>query len=485
MNRKIIVAQFHHETNAFCPVLADELRYRNYRFDAGNEVIANQRGLGTEIGAFIDVFEKRSDITLIPAVALNASPSGPVCEEVYDFVTTEILSLIDANAPVDGILLSLHGAMSAVGHPDAEGDLLENIRKAVGEDIPVVASLDLHANVTAKMAANATALIPYEQYPHTDTYETGYAAAQLMLDTITGKVKPVMAYRYIPHLLPLLPCEEPQIKPLYELTEQLSHTRGVCSVRFAHGFFMADIAQMGMSVMVVTDGDKTLAEQLADRLESAIVAQLPELKRTDMSLEAALKRIDSSSNQPIVLADASDNPGAGAFSDTTHILRRILERGMTGAALATIVDPDSVEKCIAAGVGTTVDLDLGGWSDAARSGGPLQVTAYVKKITDGKYACKEKLSYGEIINHGKTAVVEIAGNLVLITSVPRQPWDSEVFRSHGITPEDQKLLIVKSAVHFRESYGKFSREMITVALPGYAVPTPDTYVFQNWKGKSE
>lgn len=481
MNKKVLIAQFHHETNAFCPIPADESRYRSYRFDVGDEVITNQRGLGTEIGAFLDVFENRPDITLIPAVALNASPSGPVTEEVYDFVATQILSLIDSHAPIDGILLSLHGAMSAVSHPDAEGDLLKKIRRSVGSDIPIIASLDLHANVTPKMATNATALIPYECYPHTDTYETGYAAAQMMLDTLDGICNPVMAYRYIPYLLPLFPSDLPQIKGIYDLTKELACQEHILSARFSHGFYLSDIAGMGMAVMTVTNGQQALAETCADTLSEFIHKNLPNLKRTYPTLDEVLSEALQESDRPFVIADASDNPGAGSMSDTTHILREILRRGIRGAVIATIVDPQSVMLCETSGVGTTVSLQLGGWSDQRYSGGPLSVTAYVKMISDGKYASREKMAYGEIFNHGKTAVVEIEGNLVIITSLPRQPWDIEIFRSHGIRPEDQKIIVVKSAVHYRASYGKITDRTLAVALPGLAAPTPDGLSFTNWK----
>ena len=481
MNKKILIAQFHHETNAFCPVPADESKYRSYRFDVGNAVMDNQRGLGTEIGAFLDVFENRPDITLIPAVALNASPSGPVTEAVYDFVATQIFSMLESHAPVDGILLSLHGAMSAVGHPDAEGDLLAEIRRFVGGDIPIIASLDLHANVTAKMAANATALIPYERYPHTDTYETGYTAARLMLDTLDGICDPVMAYRYIPYLLPLFPSDLPQIKGIYDLSKELACHDQVLSARFSHGFYLSDIEGMGMAVMVVANGQHALAEAYADTLSGFIRQNLPNLKRTYPTLDEILAEALQESDRPFVIADASDNPGAGGMSDTTHILREILCRGIRGAVIATIVDPRSVTLCETSGVGATVPLQLGGWSDHRYSGGPLSVTAYVKMISDGKYASREKMAYGEVFNHGKTAVVEIEGNLVIITSLPRQPWDIEIFRSHGIRPEEQKIIVVKSAVHYRASYSKITDRTLAVALPGLAAPTPDNLLFHNWK----
>ena len=481
MNKKILIAQFHHETNSFCPVLADVTKYRNYRFDVGDEVIINQRGIGSEIGAFIDVFDKRPDIELVPAVALNASPSGPVTKDVYDFVLNEIEKQIKAHSQLDGVLLTLHGAMVAEGHPDGEGDLLERVRRLVGTDIPVIVSLDLHANVTEKMVNNATVLIPYECYPHTDTYETGFLAAKIMLDTLDGKCTPVMAYRYIPYLLPFFPSDFPEIKPIYELASKQTVNKDVLSARFAHGFFLSDIDEMGMSVMVVTNGNKDLADLYAEELKSCICDNLPNLKRSFPSFDDVLEEALMESDKPFVIADASDNPGAGAMSDTTHILREFIKRGISGGAFATIVDPESVKACEQAGSGNTVNLSLGGWSNETYSGGPLDVKAYVKMISDGKYASREKLSFGEVINHGKTAVVEIAGNIVFITSIPRQPWDIEIFRSHGIRPEEQKIIVVKSAVHYRASYGKITDRTEAVVLPGLSQPVPDGMIFKSKK----
>ncbi len=164
----------------------------------------------------MNIFEKRDDVELIPAFALNAAPSGPVTSEVYDFAEKELVRLIKKHSPLSGVLLTLHGAMVAENHPDGEGDLLECIRNLVGNEVPVIVSLDLHANVTEKMAKNATALIPYEEYPHTDTYETGLLTARVMEETLFGTCIPQMAYRHIPFLLPLFPSKRPEIRPLYE-----------------------------------------------------------------------------------------------------------------------------------------------------------------------------------------------------------------------------------------------------------------------------
>ncbi|MBR6729443.1 MAG: M81 family metallopeptidase [Clostridia bacterium] len=482
MKKKILIVQFRHETNSFCPRKADEQAFRNMFFLAGKEVFEKQRGSCNETGAFLHILEQYNDFELIPCVGLVASPSGPVTADVYDFVLNKVDECIEKYKPFDGVLMNCHGAMVAEGHDDGEGDLFEFIRKRVGDEIPLISTLDLHANVTDKMVQHATALVPYEKYPHTDTFETGCKTATLMAETLLGRIKPVMAYRKVPFLQPLLPSDSIQLQPFYDCAEKLAEQSDALSVRFTHGFFPADIEELGMAVLSVANNNKELAEKNADTLYNLICDRLSSLKAEYMTLNEALDKVGVSEEGPLVLADASDNPGAGGLGDTTHILRVILQRGITGAAIATITDAKSVEKCIKAGVGANIELELGGWSDENYSGGHVAVEAYVKKLSDGKYISKAKMSYGVEFNHGKTAVVEIAGNYVIITSIARQPYDIEIFRNHGIAPEEQKLVVVKSAIHYRATFGAVASEMISLALPGYSVPIPQLYKYKKWKG---
>lgn len=483
MKKKILIIHFSHETNSFCPKKADELAYRNALFLTGDEVFSKQRGIRDETGAFLHVLEKYDDFELIPCVGLFATPSGPVTSDVYNFVLKKIDECIEEHKTFDGILLNCHGSMVAEGHDDGEGDLFEYIRNRVGDEPTLISTLDLHANVTDKMARHATALIPFEEYPHIDAFETGCKAATIMAETLLGKIKPIMAYRRIPFLQPLLPSASEQLRPIYECAEKLRAHSDVLSIRFAHGFFPADIEELGMSVLSVTNNNRELAEENADALYQCICNRLPYLKTDYMPLDKALDKVGVSDDGPIVLADSSDNPGAGGLGDTTHILRAIIQRGITGAAIATITDSKAVEKCIAAGVGSTVELELGGWSDREYSGGPVSVKAYVKKLSDGKYISKSQMAYGSEFKHGKTAVVDVGGNLIIITSIARQPYDIEILRSHGITPEDQKLLVVKSAIHYRATYAKVASEMIPVVMPGYSVPIPQIYKYKKYKGE--
>ena len=483
MGKKVLFFRFQHETNVLCPLPADMTAYKNAYFRLGAEVLDVPRTSGIDVTGVLNVLEACPDVEIVPVMNMFANPSGPVTKEVYEFAEGLILETIREKGPFDGVMILFHGAMVAEGHPDAEGDVLELLRAQLGREIPIVASLDLHANVTAKMAQHATALVSYENYPHTDTYDTARAAAQIFADALYGKCRPVMAYRRIPHLMPLYPTEKAEIRPLYELAHTLEAKPGMLSARFTHGFFAADIEEMGMAVLTVSDGDAALAEETADILAQEIQKRKDTLYENYLTLDQALDMAMEPGDAPVVIADTSDNPGGGGIGNTTHILRRILERKLTGCALAVIVDPESVKLCEKAGAGATVQLSLGGWNDPKYTGGPVEVTAYVKMITDGKYVNKGQMSRGATMKMGKTAVLEIEGNFVIVTSLSWQPYDMEVFCSHGITPTDMKLLVVKSSIHYRATFGTIARAMLPVPLPGYIDPRPENFPFRTWKGQ--
>lgn len=479
--KRILIAAFKHETNSFCPAPANREAFENRQMYFGEDVKAQLGHVENEIGAFYQVLGGEEDMELVPCFALNAAPSGPVTADVYDLATKLLCDSVLQQGPFDGILLSLHGAMVAEGHPDGEGDLLEALRRLAGPNVPIVASLDLHANVTEKMAKSATALLPYECYPHVDTYRTGRAAAALMGKILRGQAAPVMAYRRVPYLLPLFPSDFPEIRPLYALADSYKKLPSVLEARFTHGFFPADIEEMGMSALIITDGDRALAERLADDLAGAISQAKDTLRRSYPTLDDALDAVLEPGDGPVVLADASDNPGGGGMSDTTHLLRRVLERGITGGVFVSITDPESVAQCEKAGVGATIRLALGGKSDPRFSGGPIDTEVKIRRLTDGLYRNVDEMDRGVLVKMGHCAVVEVGGNLVVLSSIRTQPYDLEALRSSGITPEAQRFLAVKSSVHYRASYGRVARKMIDVALPGYQVPIPDGLPFRNWK----
>ena len=483
--KRILVAEFKHETNRFSPYPADLDTYRNSIFLFGEDVFTAFPGAETEINAFLDVFRNQTDrFELVPCISFDAPPRGPVSKEVYDMAVSQICRMLTGQGPFDGVLLSLHGAMVSDAAEDGEGKLLEAIRTTAGWDIPVIASLDLHTNCTQTMVEHATALVSCRYYPHTETYEAAQIAARLMRDTLDGNVRPCMGYCRVPYLLPLFPTDMEPLKAFTEQTLELEKDSGVLAVRINHGFFPADIEEMGRSVVTITDGDQAKADSIAETLGRQLWENRERLVRefynVDTALDEALRLLSCNSEKPVVIADASDNIGSGAVGDTTHILRRVLQRNMTGVAFSNIYDPASSVKCFEAGVGAEVELSLGGWSDPSFSGGPVLLKGRVRALTDGYFRNVGNVSKGNPHSMGQTAVIEAAGNTIIIVSRPVQPLDLASMQSCGVIPSQQRIIVVKSAVHYRTGFGPISLAMLDVAAPGYAVPKPDDLQFRNW-----
>ena len=469
--KKILLAEFKHETNRISPTVTNEdvFRQRNYLF--GNEIVERFTGTHNEIGGMIEVLEACPDVEFVPVVALNASPGGPVTKSVYDTVVSELLKAIDANPDIDGILLSLHGAMVAENTDDGEGTLLEILRGKVGPDMPVIASLDLHCNVTKKMMDHATALFTYDYYPHTDTYETGIRAAECMVETLRGNIRPVMRWRKLDLIPPYIQTSEPAVEPFLKKIQALRGKGGIINASISYGFFISDIYELGAAVLVTTDGDPELAQKTADEIGDELWANRDRIVCEYDDLDESISEVLAAKDGPYVFADAEDNPGAGSFGNTTHILKRLIERNATEGAVVFLYDPEGAEEAAAAGVGATVDMKVGGKEYPEVTGGPVPVKAYVRAITDGRYVTKDYCP-GTKTTTGKTAVLEVNGMEIVLNSFRNQNWDLEQLRKCGITPEDKKLIVVKSTIHFRASYSKIAKKIFVIEVPAFSPQDP-------------
>ena len=479
--KNIVIAEFKHETNRFCPIPANETAYRNRNLIFGEEIFSYFKGVKNEIGGFLDVFRDREGFQLIPAIAGNAMPSGPVTMDMFYMARDKILEAIRSVDHVDGVLLSLHGAMVLEEFEDGEGLLLETVRNEVGPDVPIIVSLDLHVNMTKRMQKNGTAFFVYDYYPHTDMYDTGVAAAEAMYATLSGKVKPVMRWYKMPFLQPCLPTADPVIKKYVDMAQEMRQRPGVLRVNICSGFFQADIEEMGVAVIAVTDDDAQLAQDLADELGKAIWADRANLRRRLYTADEAIDEVLASAEGegPFVLADVADNPGAGGSADTPHLLRRLIERDVQNVAYAIICDPEAVIAAEKAGVGNMVTVSLGGKTRPDICGEPVVVEAYVKSISDGVYVNRDTMCQGLVNRLYKTAVLRIGGVEVIVSSNRVQPWDLEVYRSQGIMPQDKKVLVTKSTAHFRASFGTVAYKILDVEAPGLAPQDPKSLAYQH------
>jgi len=476
--KKIIIAEFKHETNSFTPSITDEQAFRNRNYLFGEEIIGRFTGVKNEIGAFLDFFSDRTDYCLIPTIAFNAQPGGIVSQAVFETAQKTIIEVIRRTEKVDGILLALHGAMVTEAHQDGEGELVEKLRREVKDKVPILTTLDLHTNLTAKMVENCDGMFVYDYYPHTDTYEAGLRAAKCMYETLERKIKPVIKYRKLDILLPYMPTAEPVMDKFVKEAQELREQENIINVNICHGFFSADIYEQGMAVVAVTDNDAELAQDIADHIGNKIWDARAKLHRKFYTIDQAIDEAEASEGSPFVFADVADNPGAGATCDGTHMLRRLMERNVKNVAVALIYDPEVVQQAEKAGVGETIHINLGGKISPEIAGYPIECDAYVKALTDGKFYNKDYLK-GVLTLLGKTTVLDINGIYVIVSSIRTQPWDLEVYRVNGIVPEDMKILVVKSTIHYRASYGKIAYKILDVELPGLAPQSPEMLTYKH------
>lgn len=471
--KAILCAQFKQETNRYAPGVSGEEQYRDREYFWDEQTIRNLfTGTKSELGGFFDVLGSQTDYRLHPVLALNASPGPVTARQIWQKVADRLLEAIDQMGRVDGVLLALHGAMVTEQQEDGEGELLQLLRRRLGPQVPIVASLDLHANVTQKMVENATALFPCDYYPHTDFYDCGVRAARCLRDTLEGKLQPVMAWNKLALIFPYVPTEIPGFRPLLEQAQLWRNSGKLVDATICHGFFASDIYEQGAAVLTVADGDKTLAQQLADRLAEQIWQARERFERHFYPADQAVALAMEAQQWPVVLADVADNPGSGATADSVALLRAMLQAGVQDAALAMIWDPQVVRQAQKAGVGATIEISLGGKIAPQITGEPLKCTAVVEKLTDGCYRNQGAMNHGVQMNMGNSALLRIAGVQVIVSSARAQPYDLEVYRHMGIRPEEKKLLAVKSAAHFRASFGTVAKAIYDVETPALGPMRP-------------
>ena len=463
-----------HETNTFSPVLTSINSFKDGSYYVNEEIISAFSHTSTITGGFIENANKLG-IELAPLLWTFATPSGTVDHKAYQTLKDEFLNRLHDTRDIDGIFLDLHGAMVTEQLEDAEGDLILAVREIVGA-LPIVTTLDLHANITPKMAENSEVIIGFDTYPHVDCYERGLEAAEIISAIVQGKIHPTMAYRQLPLLTsPPAQCTtKPLMNKILERLYALEAQPGVLTATLSMGFPFADIHHAGVSILVTTDGDQELAEQHINEFSSYIWETRQAFNLNLISVEQAIERVSKTKEKPIILAEGSDNPGGGGPCDGTVILNTLIKNQVKGAVVAVIADPESVELSIQAGVGKNVDLEVGGKTDSLH-GNPVSLTGYVKTISDGNFIHKGPMGRGRAGHMGRTVVLEVDGIEIILTEKRIQPYDAEVLRSVGIEPADRELVALKSAVHFRADYTSIAHEILEVDTPG--VHSPDLFSY--------
>ena len=474
MAYRVLLAQFMHETNTFSklPTTLDD--YRRRFLVEGEAMVSKFKGTRNEMGGYIDAAATHG-WQPVYAVAANATPSGTLTRETWETIRDIILKTARKAGKLDGICLSLHGAMVSETEDDAEGALLEALRGIVGPDVPIATTLDLHANATVRMASNANALVSYRTYPHIDGYDRAVQAAALVQAAMEGNKRP-RCLLVQPAMLEGADhgrtTQPGQMRDMLAKADAFEKEPGINVVSIQAGFTWSDIPYTGPSIAVSYEpAAEARARAIARELIDDIWRRKSEMKSGYQPIAdgIAAARAGVGKKGPLVLADGTDNPGGGGYNDTTPVLQALLDARIENVAYGTIYDPRTVQQAMKAGVGATIDVELGGHTDESM-GKPVKAKAVVKMLSDGIFRNDGPMNAGVETQMGPTAVLRIGGIDVVTISNRIQTIDLQVFLSQGIDPTTRSVVVVKSVQHFRAAYGPIAREIIVVDSGGICSP---------------
>lgn len=472
---KILIAGFQHETNTFAPTKASYTSFIQGEgfppMARGAEVMA-LRDVNVPIGGFIKAAQACGH-DLIPVIWAGASASAHVTSDAFERIAGEILEAV-AQGGFDAIYLDLHGAMVTEQFDDGEGEILARVRRIVGDQMPVVVSLDLHANVTERMDKHASALVAYRTYPHVDMAETGERAARI-LERLVAEGRPLYsALRRAPFLIPvngMCTLVQPA-RDMYSLLASLEDD-AVVSLSFAPGFPAADFPECGPTICAYSFS-KAAANRAADALFAKLVGDearwdVPFLTPDEAAREAI--EVSRTAGKPVVIADTQDNPGVGGDSNTMGMVRALLDNRATNAAVGVIWDADAAAAAHRAGVGAQISITLGGRSGVPGDA-PLEAVFQVEHLSDGRFRFDGPMLNGMQGELGQVACLRLEGVRIAVSSVKMQVFDRNLFRVAGIEPEQMKILVLKSSVHFRADFEAIADAILVAKAPGPMAADP-------------
>src|SRR6201994_2851457 len=468
---RIAVGGFLHETNTFAPTKATYDAFIHGggwpRMVLGADIPRIIRRINLGLAGFIEAAEEKG-WELVPTIFAAATPSAHVTEDAFERIAKVMIDGIAAAGPIDAVYLDLHGAMVTEHRDDGEGEVLARVRHVIGKTLPLVVSLDLHANVSPEMVEHADALIAYRKYPHVDMAETGRACAEHLALMLKTKQRFAKAFRQLPFLIPISwQCTNDQ--PAKGIYQRLAALQGdaVPTLSFAPGFPAADFKDCGPSVFAYgrTQAD---ADAAADRITAIIEGHEDDfdgkIYAPDDGVRLAME-LAKSATKPIVIADTQDNPGAGGDSDTTGMLRALVRNKAERAATGVIYDPESAKAAHAAAAGATVTLALGGKSGIPGDA-PYQESFVVEKLSDGQFVAPGPYYGGRDMDMGPSACLRIGDVRVVVSSHKAQLADQSMYRYVGIEPTEQSILVNKSSVHFRADFEPIAEKLIICPPPG-------------------
>jgi microcystin degradation protein MlrC len=474
---RMAIGELAHETNTFCAGLTEAGAFKEREWARGDALLSRHRGVRDYLGGMLAGAQERG-IDIVPVFATHAEPSGTISAGAYEAMRSELVDGLGRAGAVDAICLALHGAGVAEGVDDIEGDLLARIRADAGPTVPIVVTLDLHANVTDAMVRHATALLGVNEYPHVDEYERGVEAVALAAAILDGRVHPRPRLVTLPLLVATTATSQSPVREINARCRAWEARPGIVDCTFFHGFPHTDTPIVAASVVAIADGASAQpADEAARDVARFAWGQREAFVKSAPGPAEAIRQALACDAQPVVINETSDNPGGGAPGDGTHLLRALLDANVTETCFGFIWDPETVARAHAAGAGAAIRVRLGGKTDAMH-GTPIDAGAYVKCLTDGRFIRQSPMGRGAQMNLGRMARLVIGGVDVLVSSVRQQTLDAEVFQLHGIDVGRYRVVALKSSQHFRAAFEPLAARIITADSPGLTTLDLTTFPYR-------
>lgn len=473
---RIAVGGFMHETNTFVPTPTtweDFLRGGPWpTLTEGDAILATFRGINLALAYFVEAAEKAGH-TPVPLAWSCAQPAGRVTDDAFERMAAKLVGRLRQTA-VDAVFLELHGAMVSQSHDDGESELLRRVRAVVGPQVPILVSLDLHANISAPTIALADFVSSYRTYPHTDWGLSGRRCAAWLDRVVAWHPRVARAFRQVPFLIPITTgCT--YLQPSGGLYDELARIEAETGVHLSlnMGFPPADIPDAGPSVIAYGE-HQAVVDAAADRLHAAVLAAEPGFAaHRPLPVAQAVgeaRRIAQGARRPVVLSDTQDNPGAGAPSNTTGLIAELLRQGAERTVVGIMHDPAAAAAAHAGGAGAILERLGGGGEGPGQE--PLPGPWRVVALSDGRFQGTSPMLRSVWTAMGSTALLAQGGVEVLVASIRQQPIHRESFTHIGVDLGSRAIIGLKSSAHFRSGFQEIAEKIIVCLAPGVNLEDP-------------
>lgn len=468
---RVFVGSLATETNTFSPLRTDLQDFKDSFFAPPGQHPETPT-LCSAIFPVVRSCASQYRWNVTEGTATWAEPGGIINQRTWEFLRDQLLREVRDALPLDVILLGLHGAMVAQDCLDCEGELLEAVRKMAGPNAIIGVTFDPHSHLSQKRLDNVDLIVAFKEFPHTDFVTAAQKLTELAHQTMVGKITPTLSV-FDCKMIEVLPTSKQPMRGFVDHIKNLEGIDSILSISAIHGFMAGDVPDLGTKMIVITDGAKEQGDRLAQKLGMELFELRGKTRPEFLSPFIALDKATESPKSPVVIADVWDNPGGGVPGDSTLILFEMVRRGLSNTALATIWDPMAVRTCISAGEGAVLPLRFGA-KTSATAGNPMDAIVTVKKIT-----LRAKQRFGaSFVPMGDCVCIKVHGIDVVLNSVRSQVFSPDVFTELGISPENKKILVVKSTNHFHDAFEKISSEILYAAVDG---PYPNDPVINEYR----